>query len=533
MGDMHHVHRGIMSLEAPLCDDTGVHGFNSFAPYPQIPNYSGIGVPTMSWSATDPALLSIEQSSGKPPFSWQAESCLQQSLQYTHGGYNAVGQMEMIAALNADPYNPSANELSQMVQLYSSLYQDQYGYSNLSFMDPVAFQSDVLLPSSSECLQVVNSSGSDSLSTTETWRSETSGGCAPNYDQVLTSLNESSSVTLVGDSHGSNFQPQRQKLDVLKLDQATPLPPVQDSWIHNQLQADAGRSNMHTDLALTHDASSYNVTSYEVLPVASTSSPPTFKRPRTWDEALQQGSTGIDPLRYSLTSKTSLKLDCSLNSLSRAIPSRELRSSTRQSPFQGTLLASHRIGVAGSVRGSGYPRRLDLQEEGRFLNGKPAATSVEPQSVAARHRRKKISERIRVLEKLIPGGNKMDTATMLDEAIEYVKFLQLQVQILESDSLDDISVAAPIQTLPRSQGNSNADKHGSKRKFDTATGGDFSAAGLSLRAATSPLILSEVLQQQLFKQKLCLVSIRQCPQRTPNSTQGSQLAVAPSILRKK
>lgn len=280
---------------------------------------------------------------------------------------------------------------------------------------------------------------------------------------------------------------------------------------------------MRKDVGLPHE-----VMSYDVLPISSAANTPTFKRPRTWDEALQQGSAVIEPLRYSLTSKTTLKLDCSLNPLSRTTPSRELRTSTRQSPFQGKLSASQPIGAGSSA----YPRCLDLQAEGRYLNGKPAITSVEPQSVAARHRRKKISERIRVLEKLIPGGNKMDTATMLDEAIEYVKFLQLQVQILESDSVD-IPVATSTQTFSRSQGNST-DKLGLKRKFDPATGGDFSAASLSLRSATGPLILSEVLQQQLFKQKLCLVSIRQCPPRIP-STQGSQ-AVAPtppSVLRKK
>ncbi|MCE3049276.1 hypothetical protein HAX54_044509 [Datura stramonium] len=53
--------------------------------------------------------------------------------------------------------------------------------------------------------------------------------------------------------------------------------------------------------------------------------------------------------------------------------------------------------------------------------------STDPQSVAARERRHRISDRLKILQSLVPGGSKMDTVTMLEEAIHYVKFLKTQI----------------------------------------------------------------------------------------------------------
>lgn len=59
--------------------------------------------------------------------------------------------------------------------------------------------------------------------------------------------------------------------------------------------------------------------------------------------------------------------------------------------------------------------------------------SKDPQSLAAKNRRERISERLKILQDLVPNGSKVDLVTMLEKAISYVKFLQLQVKVLATD----------------------------------------------------------------------------------------------------
>lgn len=56
--------------------------------------------------------------------------------------------------------------------------------------------------------------------------------------------------------------------------------------------------------------------------------------------------------------------------------------------------------------------------------------AAEVHNMSEKRRRSKINEKMKALQKLIPNSNKTDKASMLDEAIEYLKQLQLQVQML-------------------------------------------------------------------------------------------------------
>ena len=50
-------------------------------------------------------------------------------------------------------------------------------------------------------------------------------------------------------------------------------------------------------------------------------------------------------------------------------------------------------------------------------------------SLVLQKRRERINERLKILQNLVPNGTKVDISTMLEEAVHYVKFLQLQIRV--------------------------------------------------------------------------------------------------------
>ncbi|XP_042443697.1 transcription factor PIF3-like isoform X1 [Zingiber officinale] len=78
----------------------------------------------------------------------------------------------------------------------------------------------------------------------------------------------------------------------------------------------------------------------------------------------------------------------------------------------------------------------DLQDESINIrkppSGRDARTkrsrTAEVHNLSERRRRNRINEKMRALQELIPNCNKVDKASMLEEAIEYLKTLQMQVQ---------------------------------------------------------------------------------------------------------
>ncbi|XP_076934234.1 transcription factor PIF1-like isoform X1 [Bidens hawaiensis] len=72
----------------------------------------------------------------------------------------------------------------------------------------------------------------------------------------------------------------------------------------------------------------------------------------------------------------------------------------------------------------------DTKKQKRGTTSAKRTRAAEVHNLSERRRRDRINEKMRALQELIPRCNKSDKASMLDEAIEHLRSLQMQVQMM-------------------------------------------------------------------------------------------------------
>ncbi|KAI4335566.1 hypothetical protein L6164_014202 [Bauhinia variegata] len=112
--------------------------------------------------------------------------------------------------------------------------------------------------------------------------------------------------------------------------------------------------------------------------------------------------------------------------------------------FSGSGAATNQPPANGTANGA------PAQPKPRVRARRGQAT--DPHSIAERLRRERIAERMKALQELVPNANKTDKASMLDEIIDYVKFLQLQVKVLSMSRLGGAAAVAPLVADVSSEG---------------------------------------------------------------------------------
>ncbi|XP_010432917.1 PREDICTED: transcription factor bHLH69-like [Camelina sativa] len=139
--------------------------------------------------------------------------------------------------------------------------------------------------------------------------------------------------------------------------------------------------------------------------------------------------------------------------------------------------------------------------------------ATDPHSIAERLRRERIAERMKSLQELVPNGNKTDKASMLDEIIDYVKFLQLQVKVL---SMSRLGGAASVSSQISEDAGGSHENTSSSGENQTAKMTEHQVAKLMEEDMGSAM-------QYLQGKGLCLmpislattISTATCPSRNP------------------
>ncbi|XP_048232948.1 transcription factor bHLH117 [Ricinus communis] len=142
------------------------------------------------------------------------------------------------------------------------------------------------------------------------------------------------------------------------------------------------------------------------------------------------------------------------------------------------------------------PHTNNPQTSNSIVEGFSILSSNPSQKNKRQRCRQTMGDKFRILQKLMPWDKRMDTATMLAEAYNYINFLQAQVKALQ---------AMPLFDDPTSTHHSfNTDN------YVCALGSVFGAMGMLTRQQLLQVLLNtpEALTR-LYSQRCCLFSIEQ------------------------
>ncbi|KAJ0252341.1 Transcription factor SPATULA [Hirschfeldia incana] len=222
-------------------------------------------------------------------------------------------------------------------------------------------------------------------------------------DKKLISSSSSSSATSIYDTRSNHHQPPPSSSDEISqflrhiFDRSSPLPSYYSPAMNTTTAALGVQGEPHADNN----------------PRCFVSSSPALlsKRPVDFSDVLIGSATATAAGRYGF--------------------------SGGQGSSSGTRVSSSSLAASGNDTDEydceseeGVEAVVDDEHPSKSRGSFKRCRAAEVHNLSEKRRRSRINEKMKALQSLIPNSNKTDKASMLDEAIEYLKQLQLQVQML-------------------------------------------------------------------------------------------------------
>ncbi|CAA6667445.1 unnamed protein product [Spirodela intermedia] len=127
--------------------------------------------------------------------------------------------------------------------------------------------------------------------------------------------------------------------------------------------------------------------------------------------------------------------------------------------------------AAGEVKPEDEVMGFSVSVGERSNSGRRSPSRSKDHSIAERRRREKLSQRFIALSAMVPGLKKMDKASVLGDAVSYVKKLQERVRTLEDQAVMKTGrIGGPPQEVPAGGGRHRSSSDGNFESPATAGG---------------------------------------------------------------